>query len=149
MRSHTPSGALPWLDGGWKDPAHLHGGAFGDYQLWVTRDELIPEYYRCEGGAVWCAWMRAQCAVVPAEPGTGHLCCSPHRRTSRHTHVHTGHPTSLPGLRACRPRRQARQLQATRQQQPAAAEQQLSSACRGHPGVRCVCRQGTSLGETS
>lgn len=46
LRGHSPDGALPWLDGGYKDWEHFHGGAFGDYQLWTMRDELIPQYYR-------------------------------------------------------------------------------------------------------
>lgn len=46
LRSHAPDGQLGWLDGGYKDWEHFHGGAFGDYQLWVMRDELIPQYYK-------------------------------------------------------------------------------------------------------
>lgn len=46
LRSHVSDGALPWLDGGYKDWEHFHGDAFGDYQLWVMRDELIPQYYK-------------------------------------------------------------------------------------------------------
>jgi hypothetical protein len=46
LRSHTTDGSLPWLDGGFKDAEHFHGDAFGDYQLWVMRDELIPQYYK-------------------------------------------------------------------------------------------------------
>lgn len=46
LRAQAADGVLPWLDGGWKDPAHFHGGAFGSYQLWVTRDELLPQYYK-------------------------------------------------------------------------------------------------------
>lgn len=46
LRSHTPDGQLGWLDGGYKDEEHFHGAPFGDYQLWVMRDELIPQYYK-------------------------------------------------------------------------------------------------------
>jgi protein phosphatase 1 regulatory subunit 42 len=46
LRGHSPSGQLPWLDGGYKDWEHFHGAPFGDYQLWVMRDELIPQYYK-------------------------------------------------------------------------------------------------------
>lgn len=46
LRGHSPDGSLPWLDGGYKDWEHFHGAPFGDYQLWVMRDELIPQYYK-------------------------------------------------------------------------------------------------------
>lgn len=46
LRGHSPDGSLPWLDGGYKDWEHFQGGAFGDYQLWTMRDELIPQYYK-------------------------------------------------------------------------------------------------------
>lgn len=38
--------SMAWLDGGYKDWEHFHGGAFGDYQMWTMRDELIPQYYK-------------------------------------------------------------------------------------------------------
>ncbi|KAF8059110.1 hypothetical protein HT031_005282 [Scenedesmus sp. PABB004] len=46
LRGHAADSKLPWLDGGFKDPEHFHGKAFGAYNLWVTRDELFPTYYR-------------------------------------------------------------------------------------------------------
>lgn len=46
LRAQVPGGQLPWLDGGFKDPEHFHGGAFGSYNLWVCRDELAPTHYR-------------------------------------------------------------------------------------------------------
>jgi protein phosphatase 1 regulatory subunit 42 len=46
LRGHAPEGKLAWLDGGFKDPDHFHGQAFGSYNLWVTRDELISQYYK-------------------------------------------------------------------------------------------------------
>lgn len=45
LRGQSPEGGLAWLDGGWADPDHFHGSAFGSYNLWVARDELIPQYY--------------------------------------------------------------------------------------------------------
>jgi len=45
LRSYT-GGPLPWLDGGYKDEEHFHGGAFGQYNLWVARDDLFPQYYK-------------------------------------------------------------------------------------------------------
>ncbi|WIA18589.1 hypothetical protein OEZ85_010030 [Tetradesmus obliquus] len=46
LREHAPEGQLPWLDGGFKDWEHFHGTAFGSYNLWVAREELVPQYYR-------------------------------------------------------------------------------------------------------
>lgn len=46
LRGHAPDGKLPWFDGGFKDPDHFQGQPFGSYNLWVTRDELFPQYYR-------------------------------------------------------------------------------------------------------
>lgn len=43
LRGHAPGGKLAWLDGGFRDPDHFHGQAFGSYNLWVTRDELLPQ----------------------------------------------------------------------------------------------------------
>ena len=43
LRSHAPDGKLLWLDGGFRDPDHFHGHAFGSYNLWVARDELVPQ----------------------------------------------------------------------------------------------------------
>jgi hypothetical protein len=34
-----------WLEGGYKDPEHFHGRAFGEYNMYVLRDELMPKYY--------------------------------------------------------------------------------------------------------
>lgn len=39
-------GKLPYFEEGYKDPEHYHGPGFGDYNLWVARDELISEYYK-------------------------------------------------------------------------------------------------------
>lgn len=38
-------GKLSWVDGG-HDEDHFHGNNWGDYNLWVARDELFPQYYR-------------------------------------------------------------------------------------------------------
>jgi hypothetical protein len=38
-------GASAWLEGGYKDPEHFHGAAFGEYNMYVLRDELTPKYY--------------------------------------------------------------------------------------------------------
>lgn len=38
-------GKLSWVDGGYAEE-HYHGAAWGDYNLWVARDELFPQYYR-------------------------------------------------------------------------------------------------------
>eukprot|EP00882_Tetradesmus_deserticola_P002943 GHRQ01003127.1.p1 GENE.GHRQ01003127.1~~GHRQ01003127.1.p1 ORF type:complete len:386 (+),score=202.65 GHRQ01003127.1:188-1345(+) len=46
LRDHAPEGKLPWLDGGFKDWEHFHGSSFGSYNLWVARDELVPQYYK-------------------------------------------------------------------------------------------------------
>ncbi|KAI8466697.1 MAG: hypothetical protein J3K34DRAFT_432899 [Monoraphidium minutum] len=45
MRAVT-GGSLPWLDGGYKDSEHFHGKPFGDYNLWVARDELYGQTYK-------------------------------------------------------------------------------------------------------
>lgn len=42
----TTGGSLPWYDGGFKDWEHFHGRPFGDYNLWVVRDELYGQTYR-------------------------------------------------------------------------------------------------------
>jgi hypothetical protein len=52
LRDHAPEGKLPWLDGGFKDWEHFHGTSFGSYNLWVARDELIPQVRGLGGGAV-------------------------------------------------------------------------------------------------
>lgn len=39
------SASSPWLEGGYKDPEHFHGRAFGEYNMYVLRDELTPKYY--------------------------------------------------------------------------------------------------------
>jgi hypothetical protein len=51
LRDHAPEGKLPWLDGGFKDWEHFHGTSFGDYNLWVARDELIPQVSSGGSGA--------------------------------------------------------------------------------------------------
>ena len=38
-------GGSKWLEGGYKDPEHFHGAAFGEYNMYVLRDELTPKYY--------------------------------------------------------------------------------------------------------
>lgn len=38
-------GGSAWLEGGYKDPEHFHGRAFGEYNMYVLRDELTPKYY--------------------------------------------------------------------------------------------------------
>jgi hypothetical protein len=38
-------GSSAWLEGGYKDPDHFHGKAFGEYNMYVFRDELTPKYY--------------------------------------------------------------------------------------------------------
>ena len=45
LRSYT-GGPLPWFDGGYKDEEHFHGNPFGQYNLWVARDDLFPQYYK-------------------------------------------------------------------------------------------------------
>ncbi|GBF92246.1 hypothetical protein Rsub_05329 [Raphidocelis subcapitata] len=45
MRAAT-GGSLPWYEGGFKDWEHFHGRPFGDYNLWVVRDELYGQTYR-------------------------------------------------------------------------------------------------------
>ncbi len=39
------AGPSPWLEGGHKDPEHFHGRPFGEYNMYVLRDELTPKYY--------------------------------------------------------------------------------------------------------
>jgi hypothetical protein len=64
LRDHAPEGKLPWLDGGFKDWEHFHGTSFGSYNLWVARDELIPQVRglggRCSGSwaVVWSKRLR-------------------------------------------------------------------------------------------
>lgn len=53
LRDHAPDGQLPWLDGGYKDAEHFHGHGFGSYNLWVARDELIPQVSVC---GEWRGW---------------------------------------------------------------------------------------------
>jgi protein phosphatase 1 regulatory subunit 42 len=38
-------GGSPWLEGGYKDAEHFHGKPFGEYNMYVLRDELTPKYY--------------------------------------------------------------------------------------------------------
>jgi hypothetical protein len=51
LRDHAPEGKLPWLDGGFKDWEHFHGTSFGSYNLWVARDELVPQVSEEQGAA--------------------------------------------------------------------------------------------------
>jgi len=46
-------GALPYYKEGFKDPAHYHGPAFGDYNLWVFRNSLLPSYYSPTAVKAW------------------------------------------------------------------------------------------------
>lgn len=39
-------GHLTWYRGGYKDPEHFEGAVFSNYNLWVFRDELVPDSYK-------------------------------------------------------------------------------------------------------